>query len=250
MSFFLPLRFLIFVLIEIIATLSLGVAQETKKATSDSLDPVASVASSPKGDLVPVSGSTIGEPLSSPTPELAPEASVGAPSPAPVLEPSDASSVDSNGSTPSPSPLVPLPTDPSATTPSNPETSSQGESETTADAISSSGSAEVAPTPAPYSTESIEKRKQELKVRYTQVRIQVEKDSAVIALKNQANTATTDEGKRQALRAYYELLFAKMKKVDPSIAERCDKMQGAYLRRLERLSIEPSIPLSAFPDSK
>ncbi|MGV3773785.1 MAG: hypothetical protein ACO1QB_12850, partial [Verrucomicrobiales bacterium] len=94
------------------------------------------------------------------------------------------------------------------------------------------------------STESIEKKKQELKVRYYEVRTQVEKEEDVASLKQKADQATTDEGKRQALRAYYELLFSKMKKVDPSISARCDLMQGAYLRRLEQTTLQPSIPLT------
>jgi hypothetical protein len=94
------------------------------------------------------------------------------------------------------------------------------------------------------STQSIEKKKHEIKIRYYEVRTGVEKEADVSALKEKADHATTDEEKRQALRAYYKLLFAKMKKMDPSIADRCDLMEKAYLRHLEQITLQPTIPLS------
>ncbi len=81
-------------------------------------------------------------------------------------------------------------------------------------------------------TESIEKKKHEIKVRYNEVRTQVEKEEAVVALRQAADKAATTEGQRQTLKVYYELLFKRMKQVDPSLTERCDVMQGAYLRRV------------------
>lgn len=93
------------------------------------------------------------------------------------------------------------------------------------------------------STESVEKKKHEIKVRYNEVRTQVEKEEAIVALRQAADKATTTEGQRQTLKAYYELLFKRMKQIDPSLTERCDLMQGAYLRRVEQKSSEPTIPL-------
>ncbi|HLB34056.1 MAG TPA: hypothetical protein VJK54_07480 [Chthoniobacterales bacterium] len=121
-------------------------------------------------------------------------------------------------------PLTPSPNDPNAVIPSSFEVP------------------EVSPISPVNSTESIEKKKLQLKVRYNQVRTQVEKNDSVVELKLKADKASTDEGKRQALRAYYELLFKKMKKVDPSLTERCDIMKGAYLRHLEQVKVEPTIP--------
>ncbi len=94
------------------------------------------------------------------------------------------------------------------------------------------------------SAESIEKKKHEIKVRYNEVRTQVEKEEAVAALHQAADKATTPEGRRQTLKAYYELLFKRMKQVDASLTERCDLMQGAYLRRIEQHGLEPTVPLS------
>ncbi|MFI0347431.1 MAG: hypothetical protein ACH346_01480 [Chthoniobacterales bacterium] len=97
------------------------------------------------------------------------------------------------------------------------------------------------------STESIEKKKEQIKVRYYEVRTQAEKEEAIIALRLKADKAASDEEKRQNLRAYYELLFQRMKQIDPSISERCDTMQAAYLRHLEQICIEPTIPLNDAP---
>ena len=93
------------------------------------------------------------------------------------------------------------------------------------------------------STESIEKKKHEINIRYNEVRTQVEKEEALVALRQGADKATTTEGERQTLKAYYELLFKRMKQIDSSLTERCDVMQGAYLRRVEQTGVEPTIPL-------
>jgi hypothetical protein len=142
--------------------------------------------------------------------------------------------------TPSITPTDPSMIPPTETTPSNTENNPTAPASNEAEQTTTSSAAMP-------STESVEKKKQELKVRYYEVRTQVEKEADVSALKEKADHATTDEEKRQELRAYYELLFTKMKKIDASISERCDLMQGAYLRRLEQTSVQPTIPLSLLP---
>lgn len=136
------------------------------------------------------------------------------------------------------------PTDPSMIPPSNEQSVPDDPS-----ATSSPASQEEETSIPVNSTESIEKKKEQIKVRYYQIRTQVEKNEAVIALRSKADAATNSEEKRQLMRAYYELLFEKMRKVDPSIADRCDVMEAAYLRRLEQVCIEPSVPLNPVPTS-
>ena len=162
------------------------------------------------------------------------------PSPTSSLEPSPQPSTETSSSI--------TPTDPSMV-PSPEGSSTSSNNDPSIPAASSSNEPEQASSPLPElpSTESIEKKKQELKVRYYEVRTEVEKEPEVSALKEKADHATTDEGKRQALRSYYELLFTKMKKKDPSITERCDLLQKAYLRRLEQVTLQPTIPLSLSP---
>ncbi len=89
-----------------------------------------------------------------------------------------------------------------------------------------------------------------LKIRYQEVRIQVEKDPAVRSLMEQSKSAKTFEDERAALREYYRLLFKKMKKVDKSLTGRCEKMETAYIERLAQTQVEPTIPLNPPPTPK
>jgi hypothetical protein len=92
-----------------------------------------------------------------------------------------------------------------------------------------------------------EKQRQEQKTRYYTAKTQADKEEALASLQSKAEKARTDEAKRQALRSYYDLLAKRMKKIDPSISEWIDTMHSAYLRRLEQVRVEPTIPLNAPP---
>lgn len=144
-----------------------------------------------------------------------------------------------------------VPADPSAT-PSSEQASSNeaAPSETPApldpNAPASTEAEEPLKAPSEMPSEDVQKKQQQIKVRYYQVRAQVENDPEIVAIKQQAEHAPSDERKRQALRAYYDLLFKKMKAIDASISDRCDTMEAAYLRHLEQVSLEPTIPLTPF----
>jgi len=86
-----------------------------------------------------------------------------------------------------------------------------------------------------------------LKVRYKEVRTEVEKDPAIRSLREQAQSAKSFEDERAALREYYRLLFKKMKKADKELAARCDIMESAYISRLAQTRVEPTIPLNPPP---
>lgn len=101
-----------------------------------------------------------------------------------------------------------------------------------------------APNLAGPSAQEIDRK---LKVRYQEVRIQVEKDPAVRSLMEQSKAAKSFEDERAALREYYRLLFKKMKKVDKELTERCNRMETAYITRLMQTRIEPTIPLNPPP---
>lgn len=160
--------------------------------------------------------------------------------------PADPSAVNTNSSSAEPNTNGVVPTDPSMIPPpeSTPADNSTSPVDPNAGSAMQAPSEEASPV---NNTESIEKKKHEIKVRYNEVRTQVEKEEAVAALRQAADKATTTEGQRQTLKAYYELLFKRIKQIDPSLTERCDVMQGAYLRRLEQTGIEPTIPLSLPP---
>lgn len=86
-----------------------------------------------------------------------------------------------------------------------------------------------------------------LKVRYQEVRTEAEKDPAVRAMREKASKARTFEDERAALREYYRLLFARMRKIDKSLSARCDVMERAYIARLAQTRLEPTIPLNPPP---
>ncbi|MDD5199411.1 MAG: hypothetical protein PHC88_06365 [Terrimicrobiaceae bacterium] len=86
-----------------------------------------------------------------------------------------------------------------------------------------------------------------LAVRYQEVKLLALKDEAIRSLHEQAEAAKTDEGKRQAMRAYFRLLFAKMTSIDAKLKVKCDLMEEAYLRRLGQFRVEPTIPLNPPP---
>lgn len=102
--------------------------------------------------------------------------------------------------------------------------------------------------PAPAKTvENKFEQDRKLQVRYQQVKLQALKDADIRSLQEQADAAKTDEMKRQALREYYRLLFAKMTSIDATLKDKCDVMQQAYLRRLGQYRVSPSIPLQPPP---
>lgn len=82
-----------------------------------------------------------------------------------------------------------------------------------------------------------------LLARYKEVRIRIDKDPEVVALRAKADAAKTPEDSRAALREYYRMLFAKIRKADPTLTARADAMENAYLTRLSQNQIEPTIPL-------
>jgi hypothetical protein len=76
------------------------------------------------------------------------------------------------------------------------------------------------------------------KWKYDQAKATAQQDGEVLALKEKADTAPSDEEARRALRAYNKALFARMRKADPSIKERADRMEAAVLKRLEEKAPE------------
>jgi len=92
-----------------------------------------------------------------------------------------------------------------------------------------------------------EEQERKVKLRYQQVRAKAELDPDVASLLAKTKTARTFEGERAAYRKYYELLFKKMKKLDSTLAKKCDLMEKTYLSRLAQSRVEPTIPLEPPP---
>jgi len=86
-----------------------------------------------------------------------------------------------------------------------------------------------------------------VKIRYKETRLKVEKTPALEALLAKAKAARTFESERAAYREYYRELFRRIKKLDSTLAKKCDAMETAYLSRLAQTRIEPTIPLEPPP---
>ena len=107
------------------------------------------------------------------------------------------------------------------------------------------------PTETPVDTAArlmaTEEQEIKVKIRYKETRLKVEKTPALESLLAKAKAARTFEAERAAYREYYRELFRRIKKLDPSLAKKCDAMETAYLNRLAQTRIEPTIPLDPPP---
>jgi len=103
-------------------------------------------------------------------------------------------------------------------------------------------------TPSPVNVAANEeKERQDQKSKYYAAKVKADNEKALSGLLQKSDKAKTDEGKRQILREYYDLLARRMKKIDPSISDWVDTMHAAYLRRIDQVRIEPSVPLTPPP---
>ena len=96
-----------------------------------------------------------------------------------------------------------------------------------------------------------EKQRQDQKAKYYAAKVKADKEESLASLLTKSDKAKSDETKREILREYYDLLAKRMKKIDPSISDWIDTMHAAYLRRLQQIRVEPSIPqgLPPMPDA-
>lgn len=198
-------------------------------APSPAATPTASPATpTPSPEATAPAAQASATPAASPAAESAattptnPVASTNPPAPAATTEPaapasnSGAGSPGENPPPSDPNSLIPPPTEPAQPSP-----------------INSAGNEE--------------KQRQEQKARYYAVKVKADKDEELISLQNKADKAKNEEAKRQALRQYYDLLAKRMKKLDPSLTDWINTMHSAYLRRLEQVRLEPTIPVNPPP---
>lgn len=173
-------------------------------------------------------------PAATPTPEAAPSAPEA--TPVPALPP--AAGVEED--------IIPLPPE------GNPVGAPPASGEPVPDSaftdpnavIPDEATANLPPAPSGPSADEINRK---LKIRYQEVRTQVDKDPAVRSLREQAEAAKSFEDERAAYREYYRLLFQKMAKEDKTLKDHCKIMEAAYLSRLAQTRLEPTIPLKPPP---
>ncbi len=70
------------------------------------------------------------------------------------------------------------------------------------------------------------------KWKYNEAKKVALEDSDVADLKKKADATLSDEEGRKALRAYNRALFNKMRKTDPTIKERIDRIEASVMKRL------------------
>lgn len=187
-----------------------------------------------------------GAPGATPAPSLfAPASPVSSPASAPATDGSASNSAidvaaSTNAPAPTPDPLAPAP---------NSGVGSPGQNPPASDPNSLIPPPIEPQQPSPINAAgNEEKQRQDQKARYYAAKVKADKEESLASLLVKSDKAKSDESKRETLREYYDLLAKRMKKIDPSISEWIDTMHAAYLRRLQQVRVEPSIP-TALPPS-
>lgn len=80
-----------------------------------------------------------------------------------------------------------------------------------------------------------------LKVRYRQVKTRAMADPAVQAEFNNAQRARTDAQKRAGLKRYYQLLYARMAKIDKTLKKQINEREVISVKRLQQNRIDPTV---------
>ncbi len=82
----------------------------------------------------------------------------------------------------------------------------------------------------------------EMRIRYRKARTFAERDAAVVAAWDASRAARTDYAKREALKRYYDLIQAKIKAVDPVVADALGERYDKAMKRLSQTRVEPTDP--------
>lgn len=82
----------------------------------------------------------------------------------------------------------------------------------------------------------------DLRIRYRKARNVAETNAKVRTAWEDSRDAKTDEGKRQALRRYYDLLFAQMLTVDRGITPLVQERRKSEAAALTQTQIAPTVP--------
>jgi hypothetical protein len=185
----------------------------------------------------------------------APDATAAAP--APAAPDTNATAVDTNAAAPDTNAAAPT-TDSNALVPppvdSNAPAANSGMGSPGENPPSSDPNALIPPAVTPEQASPInasgneEKHRQEQKTRYYTVKTQADQDQDLAFLLKKVDSSKSEQARRETLREYYDLLAKRMKKIDPSISEWIDTMHAAYMRRLQVLRVEPTIPANLPPN--
>lgn len=83
------------------------------------------------------------------------------------------------------------------------------------------------------------------RIRLRELKTKVSREPKVVAALERANTARTDQEKRDALKDYYELFYTRIEKLDGSLKKRVAEMRRQSINRLKQTRVDPTEPLES-----
>lgn len=86
-----------------------------------------------------------------------------------------------------------------------------------------------------------------MRVRFRRITARLDRDPQLLELQDMAARAPTPEDQRAARRAYYALLFDKVRQADDTLVEYADKLEKSSLAGLYQTRIEPTLALNPPP---
>ena len=95
------------------------------------------------------------------------------------------------------------------------------------------------PLPIPGSAEQQEKDR----IRFRQIRTIAVRDPFAMYLARQAAKQRTEEDKRAYFRAYYTVMAAQMRKLEPRLKPLIDAFEGGNIARYSPVLVRPTVPL-------
>jgi hypothetical protein len=81
------------------------------------------------------------------------------------------------------------------------------------------------------------------RIRYREVKTRALKDPAIQAEWERAHKVGTDYEKRESLKKYYTMLYARMARIDKTLKKRIAEQERTSIRRLTQTRIDPTEPL-------
>ena len=83
------------------------------------------------------------------------------------------------------------------------------------------------------------------RLRMREIRTQALQDAKIRSEWDRAHAAKTDLEKREAMKNYYTLLYAKMEKLDGSLHKRIAELKSVTVKRLTQHNIDPTDPIAS-----
>lgn len=101
---------------------------------------------------------------------------------------------------------------------------------------------------APPIVEDPREQERKMRVKLRRLRARLEGDPDLLSLEEMAERAPTPEDHRAARRAYYALLFKKVRKADSSLKDYADQLEKQSVAGLYQTRIQPTVALNPPPE--